>query len=123
VGDPGDGAGVAGVTGSKHERALESGLAMFGRDLPPYVREHRAVPGRQLRWDFAWPDHGLLLEIQGGIYSKGRSHHTGASLASDFAKNNAAVMIGWRVLYLGPKDCEARALMATVATIRAALVR
>lgn len=106
---------------SKLEATFSGALAMFGRDLPPHRTEYHAIPGRELRWDFAWPEHGILLEIQGGIFSKGRSAHSGASLVKDFLKNNLAVEHGWRVLYLSPKDMRKRVLADTVDGVRRAL--
>lgn len=106
---------------SKWEENLLAALRLYGRDIPQPVREYRAVEGRRFRWDLAWPEHRLLVEINGGIYTRGRSGHTGASLAKDFDKLNAATVAGWRSLVFGPMDCKPRLLMATVETIRRAI--
>lgn len=67
--------------------------------LPEPIREFRfAKPiGRQWRFDFAFPEHKVALEIEGGTWSNGR-HVRGAGYAEDIAKYNAAVLLGWRVL-------------------------
>ena len=35
--------------------------------LPPPVAEHRFHETRRWRFDFAWPDHRVALEIAGGV--------------------------------------------------------
>ena len=106
---------------SKHERALAAALEMYGSDLEPHVREAKAIPGRDFRFDFAFTEARVLIEIQGGTFAKGRSAHTGASLMRDFEKQNLAVCNGWRVLLFGARDMTARTLPATVDTIRKAI--
>ena len=39
--------------------------------LPEPVREFMAIPGRRYRWDFAWPDQRVLVELNGGTYVSG----------------------------------------------------
>lgn len=70
-------------------------LAALG--VPEPVREYRFAPPRRWPADFAWPDVWLLVEIEGGTWSRGR-HVRGAGYARDVEKYNAAVMAGWRVL-------------------------
>lgn len=103
------------------ERALEAGLRLYGPDLPKPRREYHAIDGRRFRFDFAYVEARVLVEVQGGIYSRGRSAHNGASLARDYEKLNAATVSGWRVLMFGPRDLDARKLPATVQTIREAI--
>lgn len=63
-------------------------------------REYKAVPTRRFLWDFAAPDIALLIEIQGGTWSRYRSgHSTGSGIRRDAEKNNLAVLYGWSVLY------------------------
>lgn len=108
---------------SKHEIALAWAIAAYGPDLPPPEMEAAIIPGRKFRFDFAWPDVRVAVEIQGGTFGKGRSAHTGASLVRDHEKANLAALNGWRVLYFNAKDMTQRALPATVATIRQAIRR
>ena len=67
--------------------------------LPMPEREYRAIKGRMFRFDFAWtePNHRLLMEVNGGTYTKG-AHSTGQGIARDYEKANLAVLQGWRVL-------------------------
>ena len=84
---------------------MSSGLeAWMERDLriigaPEWVREYRFAPPRRWRFDFAWPDLKVAVEIEGGIHIRGRGSHTSvARYTADCEKYNAATMAGWRVL-------------------------
>jgi very-short-patch-repair endonuclease len=65
--------------------------------IPPWVRELRFHDTRQWRFDFAWPQSMLALEIEGGEWSQGR-HVRGGGFGADCEKYNAAAVLGWRVL-------------------------
>ncbi len=49
-------------------------------------------------FDFAWVDRLVALEIQGGSFIRGR-HSRGTGMTEDYKKNNAALVLGWRVFY------------------------
>lgn len=49
------------------------------------------------RFDFAWPDKQLAVEVEGGIWNGGR-HVTGAGFEADCDKYNKATLMGWRIL-------------------------
>jgi very-short-patch-repair endonuclease len=70
--------------------------------LTGYVREYSAIPGRKFRYDFAFVEKRLLVEINGGTYPKG-AHSTGQGIARDYEKANLAVLQGWRVLMFDGK--------------------
>ena len=78
---------------------LEETLALQIRaaGLPAPAREFKAVPGRRFRFDFAWPEFQLLLEVQGGTWGKG-AHSSGVGIARDCEKGNLATLAGWRTL-------------------------
>ena len=82
----------------------------------PY-REWQFHPVRLWRFDFAWPDHKLALEVDGGIWVRG-AHGRGTGIQRDQEKLNAAAVLGWRVLRVQPKEL---ATMATVHLVREAL--
>lgn len=73
--------------------------------LPEPVREYRALPERRWRWDFAWPEARLLVEVQGKRWGLG-AHTSGKGTARDWEKNNLAVLSGWRVLYAWDEAIE-----------------
>jgi very-short-patch-repair endonuclease len=72
-------------------------LMLEARGLPAPVREYRFDPQRRWRFDFAWPDRMLAVEIEGGTWSGGR-HTRGSGYEADLEKYNAAALSGWTVL-------------------------
>ena len=62
-----------------------------------YIREYRAIPKRKFRFDFAYPREKLLIEIQGGIWTRG-AHGRGSGITRDYEKLNLAMKHGWHVL-------------------------
>ena len=77
---------------------LESLFLLLCRNagLPDPEREYAAIPGRRFRFDFAWPDCRLLVEVHGGMWVKSR-HRTGTGFIKDRDKMNLAQLAGWRV--------------------------
>lgn len=78
---------------------LESTLTWQMRvdNLPEPQTEYRFDDTRRWRFDFAWPDCRLAVEVNGGEWSEGR-HSRGSGVAGDYEKLNAATIAGWRVL-------------------------
>ena len=64
-------------------------------------REHRFHPTRKWRFDFAWPEFLVALEIEGGLWSKGR-HVNPQGFISDCEKYNEASSLGWAVIRCPP---------------------
>lgn len=84
--------------------------------LPPPVLELAFCEGRRWRFDLAWPDKRIALEIEGGIYSKGR-HIRPDGYLKDLEKYNRATALGWRVFRTTPQligKGEALALLEKV---------
>ncbi len=65
--------------------------------LPRPVREFRFAPPRLWRFDFAWPDRGLAIEVEGGTFVHGR-HNRGGGMAKDAEKYNTAALAGWVIV-------------------------
>lgn len=82
---------------------LEEVLALQIRadGLPEPEREYRFAkdlePPRLWRFDFAWPEVRLAVEVEGGVWANGR-HTRPKGYAEDLKKYNTAVQLGWRVL-------------------------
>lgn len=72
--------------------------------LPEPLQEHPFHVARKWRFDFAWPELKLAIEVDGGIWSTGRSGHQGAGHIRDIRKGNDAIEAGWRVLHFIPED-------------------
>jgi very-short-patch-repair endonuclease len=62
------------------------------------VRELKFCDDRRWRFDFAYPDRKLAVEIEGGTGRVRGRHVRPAGFRSDCEKYNAAAMLGWRVL-------------------------
>ena len=67
--------------------------------------EFRFDPDRAWRFDFAWPEQKLALEIQGGNWIGG-AHVRPAALCKEYEKLNAAAIQEWRVLFVTPEDVD-----------------
>jgi very-short-patch-repair endonuclease len=89
---------------SDAERALETLIRW--NDLPEPTREFRFAPPRLWRFDFAWPERHLAVEVEGGIWSSGR-HSRGAGFEADCIKYNEAALAGWLVLRVTPGMIDA----------------
>ena len=64
--------------------------------LPAFEREVCVIPGRKFRFDFCWRPARLLVEINGGTYTKA-AHSTGGGIARDYEKIRLAQDCGWKV--------------------------
>jgi len=71
------------------------------RGLPAPVPEYRFHETRKWRMDYAWPDHGVALEVEGGVFSGGR-HTRGTGFMKDMEKYNEASANGFFVLRTTP---------------------
>lgn len=81
--------------------------------LPEPEREVCVIPGRKFRFDFCWREARLLIEINGGTYTKA-AHSTGGGIARDYEKSNLAVLAGWRVLVFDAKAVRSGEAIETV---------
>jgi very-short-patch-repair endonuclease len=73
--------------------------------LPTPEREYRFAPPRRYRADFAYPEQKILVEVQGGIYTRG-AHSRGVGLERDYEKLNLAQLNGFRVFQFSRKMIE-----------------
>ena len=77
--------------------------------FPEPVTEHPFAKhlGRRWRFDFAWSDRMLAVEVDGGAWVPGGGRHTrGAGFAADHDKMNRATLLGWRVLRFTSRHLE-----------------
>ena len=72
-------------------------LHLRAEGLPEPEREYRFAPPRRWRFDFAWPERRLAVEVEGGQWVRGR-HQTPKGFERDCEKLNAAALLGWTVL-------------------------
>lgn len=88
--------------------------------LPCPVVEHPFAKeqGRKWRFDYAWPEHRIALEVEGGVWIAGR-HTRGSGFVKDMEKYNQAAVLGWRVLKVQPRDlCTAETVEMLKQVIR-----
>ncbi len=65
--------------------------------LPEPEAEFAFTTLRLWRFDFAWPERKIAVEIEGGTWSGGR-HVRGKGFENDCTKYNSAAILGWTVL-------------------------
>lgn len=75
-------------------KALKIADAKDDYQLP--IREYVFHPIRKWRFDFAWPEYRIAVEIEGGIWVKGR-HNSPQGFLKDIEKYNMATCLGWQV--------------------------
>ena len=81
----------------KSELEMQFKLMIRALKLPEPEEEYKFHPDRRWRFDFAYPDKKIAIEIEGGVYSRGR-HTRPIGFIKDCEKYNAATMLGWRIL-------------------------
>lgn len=97
--------------------------------LPTPERELRfakAAMGKQWRFDFAWRQYMLAVELQGVVVRRigGKVYTMGAhadvkGMRSDHAKLNAAILLGWSVLQFVQDEVKPkRAIEMTVRVLQ-----
>lgn len=93
------------VTKPKSGSTVEEEAVLLFRTLkvPPPQREYLFIPGRRFRFDFAWPDKMLALEVEGGVHIGGR-HLRPAGYTSDCFKYTEAALRGWTVMRATPSQ-------------------
>jgi very-short-patch-repair endonuclease len=89
---------------SRLEETLAFQLRASGLDKG-LEREYRFCKDRMWRADFAWPEHMLLVECEGGIFVRAQRngqdygwHQSVERMLGDMEKYNAATLLGYRVL-------------------------
>lgn len=63
---------------------------------PKPLKEYVFAPPRKWRFDFCWLEQKVAVEIEGGLWVRGR-HSRGAGMIKDMEKYNTATKMGWRV--------------------------
>lgn len=73
--------------------------------LPAPVLEYRFHPTRKWPFDLAWPAERLAVEVEGGLFINGR-HSRGEGYERDLVKYAEALLAGWRVLRVSPRQVK-----------------
>lgn len=98
-------------------RYLALVLAAVG--LPEPQEEYMFHSTRKWRFDLAWPEHRLAVEIEGGIWlqtSEGRSkgHANPKRFLDDIEKYNEAALAGFRLIRVTPEMIESGQALAVI---------
>jgi len=80
---------------SNLESILHNQIRAAGRPAP--VTEFLFHHERKWRADFAWPEAMVILEVEGGTWTRGR-HVRPKGFAEDICKSNAAQLMGYTAL-------------------------
>lgn len=108
---------------NKLEQPASAGEATFAIHCQAFnlspEREFRFHPGRRWRIDFAFPEHKIAVEIEGGIWSGGR-HVRGSGYSKDLEKYNMLALNGWRLLRFSPQMVNSGMAIDTVREILSA---
>ncbi len=84
---------------SRGALSLDRQCALAG--LPVPVAEVRFHPTRRWRFDWAFLEHKLAVEQEGGVFIGGR-HSRGAGFEADLVKYAEAMCLGWKILRVTP---------------------
>lgn len=103
----------------KSPSRLEMRFARLWRALdgPELEREFRFHPTRKWKADFAHLPSRTLIEIEGGIWIRGR-HTSPRGFAADAEKYLEATLGGWRVVRLVDCQLVAATLSRVISAIR-----
>lgn len=71
--------------------------------LPMPTPEFRFDATRRWRFDYCWPEQKIALEIEGGVFTRGR-HTRPSGFLKDMEKYNRAASLGYRVFRCTPKS-------------------
>jgi very-short-patch-repair endonuclease len=93
----------------KARKDLADDFAALWRNIGPreypLTREYYFAKPRRWRFDAAWPDQFVAVEMEGGIWSRGR-HTRGVGVRRDMEKYNTAARLGWCVLRFATNDLK-----------------
>ncbi len=90
---------------SLEDRFYNAWLDHAPKEFPAPERQFKFHPERRFRYDFAWPQIKLCVDIQGGGFSGGR-HSRGIGQEGDHDKANEAQRLGYDVLQFGTKAMD-----------------
>lgn len=86
-------------------------------------KEYRFHPVRRWRFDYALPAQLIAVEVEGGVWTRGR-HVSPRGFLSDMEKYNTATAMGWKVFRVTPSTLLTDGLyliLAVTSSIDAAL--
>lgn len=105
----------ASVRRRRWEQLINLHIRAWG--LPKPELEFRFHESRAWRFDLAWPEFRVAVEIEGVLWSgPGGRHQRPIGLAMDAEKYNAAQLRGWVVLRFTPTQIKSGAAVREIET-------
>jgi hypothetical protein len=88
---------------------LASLILMYcrSRGYPEPAPEHEFHPVRKWKFDFAWPEFKIALEVEGVLPGEGGRHQRASGYEGDCSKYSEASLLGWTVLRATPRMVRA----------------
>lgn len=80
-----------------------------------FVREYIFHDTRKWRFDFAFPERMIAVEIEGATWVNGR-HNRGAGMEEDMVKYNEAARLGWKLFRFSTGMVKKGKAIAFIAT-------
>ncbi len=77
-------------------------------------RQYKFHPERRYKVDFAFPEHRLIVEVNGGVWMPKSGHNSGVGITRDYQKSNVAQLMGYTYLQFTRKDIEDGTALATI---------
>lgn len=103
------------------EQRFDARLALLRAEFPrdEWSAEVAAIHGRKFRFDYASTPYKIAIEIEGGVFGRGKpcpvckrksagAHSSVAGMLRDLEKYNEATAQGWRVLRFTPDQFDKR---------------
>ena len=72
-------------------------------NMPEPIMEHRFLLSRRFRFDYAFMEYRIAVEVEGGVWIQGR-HTRGIGFIKDMEKYNLATAEGWKILRFTPQQ-------------------
>lgn len=88
--------------------------------IPEPDIEYRFHPTRRWRLDYAWPKYKVAVEIEGGVWIKGR-HNRASGFLKDIEKYNSLAEMGWILLRYQPRKVDYEQVKRTLETAKSNL--
>lgn len=72
-------------------------LQLTANKIEGWEQEYRFHSERKWRFDFAFPEKKIAVELQGGTWSRG-GHARGSGIEKDCEKFSHAAILGWSII-------------------------
>ena len=81
--------------------------------ITDFEQEYKFHDLRRWRTDIALVSHRLAVEVEGGVWTKGR-HTRSAGFLGDMEKYNELALAGWRLIRVTPQQVKSGEALALI---------